>query len=68
MPAGKGELENTIDNLTKTVYSLEHEKYVVRFEVGVVEGDRLQQVIDATYNKIRECSDTIHRIDMGMDW
>jgi hypothetical protein len=48
------DIQNSIDNIAYTVLRLEHEKYVVGFEVGYTTQDMLQHVIDKCRDRMLE--------------
>jgi hypothetical protein len=58
------ELQNSIDNISKTVFMLEYEKWVIASEVGIVAADRIQQVIDDCYERIQELNAQIQLGDI----
>lgn len=50
----KADIENSMFNISETVLHLENDKYVIALEVGIVESDMIQQVIDSCYEKLQE--------------
>lgn len=48
------EIQNSIDNLTKTIQFLSHERYVLLFEVGEEAVDTIDELIDMVYFRIAE--------------
>jgi hypothetical protein len=48
------DIQNSINNITKTVLLLENEKWVIACEVGIVAADYTQRIIDECYEKMAE--------------
>lgn len=50
----KAHKQNSIDNISKSIFVLTYEKNVVAIEVGVHEADLIDRVIESCYEKIAE--------------